>query len=255
MKKSYHLSSYKLGKKGQTVVFLHGFLASARYWRKNQKKLSHDYQTIAFDLLGFGRSPKPRKSSYSYDDHLTAILHTLEQKGITGPIILVGHSMGALIALRLAITYPEKVAGLHLFNPPLFLDQAQARKNLQATGKFYQIILYSKWRRWFWRSARLVPFFYIPRSQGKKGHLGLMRHNHASRERSLQNIIEQQQSFANLRELTVPTKLIVSHYDRYAYRQNLALHDMPENIEVIFKNSDHHFPIRHPEEAAEIITS
>lgn len=255
MKKNQRLATYSLGSGRQTIVFLHGFLASSRYWRKNQKELAKRYSTLAVDLLGFGRSPKPKDSSYDYDDHLSALHHTLEAQKVDTPMILVGHSMGALLALRYASKHPDKVASLHLFNPPLFLDQHQARENLRATGKIYRAILYSRWRRWFWRGAYLLPFFYVPTYQGKSGHVGIMRHTHLSRERSLQNIIEKQQSFRDLYNLSVPAKLVVSRYDRYAYQQNLALHDLPKNIEVIFKDSDHHFPIRYPEEVVEIIAS
>lgn len=254
MKKQQRLSTYSLGTGEQKIIFLHGFLASSRYWRINQRNLAKQYQTLSIDLLGFGRSPKPKNLAYDYDDHLTAIGKTLDSSGITTPFTLVGHSMGALLALRYAAQYPEKIESLRLFNPPLFLDQHQARKNLSATGRFYRTILYSRWRRWFWSSAYLLPFFYVPGYRGRKGHIGIMRHTHVSRERSLQNIIENQQSFSDLQKLTVPTKLIVSRYDRYAYQQNLALHNLPSNIEVIFKESDHHFPIRHPEEAVDIIT-
>lgn len=183
-----------------------------------------------------------------------AIKATLAQEmTANSPFALVGHSMGALLALRYATLYPENITRLYLFNPPLFLDQKQARHNLAATSTFYRLILYSQWRRWFWRTIKLFPVFLIPARKGRRGHIGLLRHTHISRDRSLHNVIENQQSFTDLKKLTVPTTLIISRYDRYTYQQNLALHDLPPHVTVIFKESDHHFPIRHPKEVAHII--
>lgn len=255
MKKKQLLHSISRGSSDHTVVFLHGFLASAKYWRRPQQELAHTHRTIAVDLLGFGRSPKPRNSEYTYQEHIQAIKDTLEMHGVSKPVTLVGHSMGALLALRFAVDHPELVANVKLFNPPLFFDQQQARQNLSSTGKLYRFILYSKWRRWFWRSARLFPIFYIAGDSSQKGHLGMMRHSHYSRELSLHNIIEKQSAFDDLQRLQKPAHLIVSRYDRYAYQQNLALYDLPSNIEILFKESDHHFPIHNPQESVDIIRS
>ena len=49
---------HRWGSGEPTVVFLHGLGASSRYWSK-LGEISHNYQAIAPDLLGFGRSPKP----------------------------------------------------------------------------------------------------------------------------------------------------------------------------------------------------
>lgn len=253
MKKKRILHSISRGSGEHTVVFLHGFLASAKYWQQPQHELADTHRTIAISLLGFGHSPKPRKSEYTYEEHIRAIKRTLEAHDISKPITLVGHSMGALLALRFAVENPDIVANVKLFNPPLFLDQQQARQNLSGTGKLYSFILYSRWRRWFWRGAKLLPIFYIAGDSHTKGHLGLLRHNHHSRERSLHNIIEKQTAFDDLQRLHQPAHLIVSRYDRYAYQQNLALYNLPSNIDVLFKETGHHFPIHKPHESADII--
>lgn len=250
-KKILHSVSYGSGER--TVVFLHGFLASAKYWQLPQRELSSTHRTIAISLLGFGRSPKPHSSEYTYQEHTAAIKATLEAQGVNKPFTLVGHSMGALLALRFAIEHPKLVDSVKLFNPPLFIDQQQARQNLADTGTIYKFILYSKWRRWFWRSARFLPIFYVAGERGKKGHLGFMRHSHRSREQSLYNIIEKQDAFSDLTRLQQPAHLIVSRYDRYAYLQNLSLYNLPTNIKILFKDTGHHFPIQDPQESARII--
>lgn len=53
-----HLHVHRWGSGEPTVAFLHGLGASTRYWSK-LGEISHSYQAIAPDLLGFGRSPKP----------------------------------------------------------------------------------------------------------------------------------------------------------------------------------------------------
>ena len=58
---------------GPDVVLLHGLGASARYWDPVAGS-SQSFHGIAPDLLGFGRSPKPRSTSYGVDDHADAVL-------------------------------------------------------------------------------------------------------------------------------------------------------------------------------------
>lgn len=120
------LTSWGEGPHDGAIVLLHGMLSSADYWTDVATRIS-GRRVLALDLLGFGSSPRPRWSDYTYDDHGGAIVAALEASKVRGPITLVGHSMGALIALRLAAERPEVVRSLVLTGMPIFESKRVAR--------------------------------------------------------------------------------------------------------------------------------
>ncbi len=113
-----------------TVVFLHGLTASGRYWRRLAASLGDDGPRLhLIDVRGFGRSPWPRVA-YTTDNHLAALDAWRVDAGLAGaPIIVVGHSLGALLALAAAARDPT-VAGAILIGLPVYPDATEARHRL-----------------------------------------------------------------------------------------------------------------------------
>lgn len=101
---------------GPPVVFLPGIGATTRYWRSRIAPLARRASPVLVDLLGFGKSPKPR-IRYSVDRHLDSLEPVLRAEG--RPVI-VGHSLGAVLALALAVRRPRLVRGLILLSLPVF---------------------------------------------------------------------------------------------------------------------------------------
>lgn len=73
--------------------------------------LSARHRSFAFDLWGFGDSSKA-PDKYSLSDYADMIENFVDQLGIARPITLVGHSMGAVVALKYASKYPDSVSKL-----------------------------------------------------------------------------------------------------------------------------------------------
>lgn len=117
------------GQQGTPVVLLHGLVGSGRYWDGALPYLQDDHRVIVPDLLGFGRSPKP-KVSYSVQDHLTALHEAIKGKLGDDPVFLVGHSMGSLLAIEYALAYPNEVCAVVLVCPPLFDSPEDARRKV-----------------------------------------------------------------------------------------------------------------------------
>lgn len=106
---------------GPAIVLLHGINANAEDWRGVIDRIGPDYRCVAYDLLGFGESPKPLDIDYSADEH-TAVLHaSLEDDGVSGRFVLVGYSLGGDIAVRYASTHPERLRRLFLLSAPFYL--------------------------------------------------------------------------------------------------------------------------------------
>jgi pimeloyl-ACP methyl ester carboxylesterase len=105
---------------GVPVLFVHGNVASSRFFEETLAALPPHYRGLAPDLRGFGRAePKPvdatrgmRDLSDDLYDLMNALGHARDQK-----IHLVGWSLGGGVVMQYAIDYPEEVASLTLSSP------------------------------------------------------------------------------------------------------------------------------------------
>lgn len=102
------LIHYEVLGRGQPVIFIHGWLGSWRYWWPSMQALSARHRSFAFDLWGFGDSGKSQ-DNYSLDDYGHMLDQFTTQLGMQLPVSIVGHSLGASVALRYAAHYPENV--------------------------------------------------------------------------------------------------------------------------------------------------
>jgi pimeloyl-ACP methyl ester carboxylesterase/uncharacterized membrane protein HdeD (DUF308 family) len=113
---------------GQPMALLHGQAASSQYWMPFTDALAGDNDVAVVDLLGFGASPKPISYSYSLDDHVRLLHHTLSTRFSPKPMRLVGQALGAFVALGYAAKHPEHVVDLTLFDMPVMLDEEQRKR-------------------------------------------------------------------------------------------------------------------------------
>ena len=97
---------------GPVVVCVHGLTANHTCWASVADVLSPARRLIAYDLRGRGESDKP-EHGYSLMHHNEDLLGLLDHFGLE-KAVLVGHSLGAHIAVRFAATYPERVDRLVL---------------------------------------------------------------------------------------------------------------------------------------------
>ena len=113
------------------LLLIHGFGAAIEHWRHNIPVLCHDRNVYALDLLGFGGS---RKAATVFSIALWGEqIHDFWQAIIGEPVILVGNSIGSVIALQAAATYPGLAAGLVMINlPDIALRKAIIPRPLQA---------------------------------------------------------------------------------------------------------------------------
>jgi len=225
-----------------TIVLLHGFVASSRYWKRLSGRLSAaGYQVVTLDLLGFGAARRETAANYTYDEHIAYIHRALSAKRVKGPFILVGHSMGAILAARYSTMYPTNVSQLFLLHPPLYVDVEQARTTLRSTGWHYRFLLDSRYGGIGWALLRLLPKTFVE------------PHAPRAREHSLKDIIEAAELVTDLAKLQIPTVLIVGKKDRPVYRQNLPKIALSPQVRVLIEDVSHHSPITKPELVAGVI--
>jgi pimeloyl-ACP methyl ester carboxylesterase len=97
-----------------TIVGIHGLTASHACWASLADVLSPDHRLVAYDLRGRGDSDKPG-AGYSLAIHGRDLAGLLDQLGLRSAV-LMGHSLGAAIALRFAVTHPARVRKLVLID-------------------------------------------------------------------------------------------------------------------------------------------
>lgn len=99
---------------GETIILIHGLTANARFWDAIATRLMSNNRVIAFDLRGRGDSEKPFEG-YDVMTHANDIQALYNRYGFE-KATLIGHSLGAMIAVCFAGTYPEKVNKLVLID-------------------------------------------------------------------------------------------------------------------------------------------
>jgi pimeloyl-ACP methyl ester carboxylesterase len=97
------------------LLFIHGWQADHRVWDGVIAELSPKYRCVAVDLPGSGAS-RDAGGPYTVERFAAGVLEVIEEHGLA-PVVVVGHSMGAKIALQLAVDAPDAVKSLVLIAP------------------------------------------------------------------------------------------------------------------------------------------
>jgi pimeloyl-ACP methyl ester carboxylesterase len=100
---------------GPPVVLLHGNMVSLDDFEASGliDRLAQSHRVIAFDRPGFGHSTRPRDRLWTPATQAALLHAALQHLGVERPFV-VGHSMGTLVALALALDHPHDVSGLAL---------------------------------------------------------------------------------------------------------------------------------------------
>jgi len=102
---------------GRTVALLSGTHFCAGTWASSIGALSRaGFRVLAIDQLGFCKSSKPINYQYSFEQLATNTRRLLDHQ-LAGRVILVGHGMGAMLAVRYALMFPRDVTQLILVDP------------------------------------------------------------------------------------------------------------------------------------------
>jgi pimeloyl-ACP methyl ester carboxylesterase len=244
-----------LGNRGSPVVLLHGLAASGRYWGAAYDSLARDHRLVVPDLLGFGRSPRPR-SGYGPDDHARAVARCLHEVGVADePAVVVGHSLGALVALRLADLYPELVAGVVGFGPPIAPGLDAIRHRLRAVGPGARLFgLDTRWAELACRAlceqhsriaARLARWWRpdLPAELATDA----VEHSWSSYCETLTRVVLSAEAPAWLESIRAPVHLVMGSEDKVPdadFVKSLATR-IPNVTTVVWPSAEHDVPLVH----------
>jgi len=106
---------FEIDGSGTPFLMIHAGITDSQQWHHEFSHFSRDYQVIRYDMRGYGKS-KWTEDAPGHLEDLTALVKNLD---IQPPIILMGCSMGGMLALEYAIKNPQKIKALILLGPGL----------------------------------------------------------------------------------------------------------------------------------------
>src|SRR5215472_6182066 len=106
---------------GVPLVMLHGFGNDAHVWDDFAPAVAPYYRTLAFDLRGHGDSSRHPTLRYDHESMALDVIAVTEVLQLSR-FVLVGHSMGGRVAMRVAGKHPERLAGLVIVDAGPELD-------------------------------------------------------------------------------------------------------------------------------------
>lgn len=242
-------------RRGPQVVFLHGIGGTGVYWSAAEGGTHLPVGTALVDLFGFGRSPRPL-IRYTLGAHLAALEPVVAARA---PSVVVGHSMGAALALAYARRHPEQVAGLVLISLPAYGGPEGAKRwfRQRPQGWFLTNMVLTALACMTTRRlvGPLLPRILrdIPREVARD----LVEHNFMSSTTSLWEVLYRHDPAEDLRKLPPHLPVLFIHGDRDAtapvetVRQLVDLHPRARLVE--FQGVDHHPWLRSPGDCAAAI--
>jgi pimeloyl-ACP methyl ester carboxylesterase len=210
----------KVKKPELTVVFLHGISATSDTWRTTLKQLARDpdlekVRLVALDLLGFGKSLRADWLDYDYLDYDQALDQALKHLRVKTPVVLVGHSMGSLIAADYATNFHPSVelAELVLVSPPVLMAEELARLPDKAYTKTYGSLH---------KIATEVPAADVLAHLVQR--FSSFRSTYirtAAFAKSMEQVILNRKNYQTYTKIRIPTTIIHGHFDPLVMRSNL----------------------------------
>ena len=229
LRRPYRLHVFDHGGTGKPVlIMLHGLASSSANWDPLIPLLKDNYRCITIDLVGFGASPKPSWYSYSIDEHVRDIQCTIQALKLAEPFILLGHSLGSLIATRYARQHQEMIERLILLSPPVYgptdtIADRRARRRTSLYLKAYKFIRTNP-------RVTLDNFLRLSRILPVMKFLVIDRDSWIPFKRSLEQCIENQTILQDIIEVKAPIDIFYGLFDEvvipYNVRQISSLRDV-----------------------------
>jgi pimeloyl-ACP methyl ester carboxylesterase len=221
---------------GRTVVLLHGKNFCAATWEASLGPLRDaGYRLVVPDQIGFCKSSKPQAYQFSLHQ-LAANTHALLAGiGVERPIVL-GHSMGGMLAFRYALMYPQEMTGLVVVNPigledwkakgvPLTgVDQLYERERqttFESIKRYQQTTYYAgAWQPAYDRWVAMLAGMYA----GGEGKLV------AWNQALTSDMIMSQPVVYEFERIAVPTTLLIGQKDTTAIGKDRALPEVASRL-------------------------
>jgi pimeloyl-ACP methyl ester carboxylesterase len=227
---------YEVFGRGRPVLFLHGWLGSWRYWFPTMEYVAQSFRTYSFDFWGFGDSRWQRtpESIQSYSDQ---IIRFLDELGIDR-VLLVGHSMGGMVALKTAINHPDRISRVAAVGAPIVGDSLSWLLKLTDRP-----IAADAFARVPWFRRRMFRMF-LGETHDPAVHEILddsVKSSSTTLRRAVGSMLRTDLR-PELFRLTVPTLIVHGGRDDIVHPNQAYLFDEVPSVEVVVMPESRHFP-------------
>lgn len=232
------------------IIILHGWGSSSAAWEVTKQLLEKSrlpagrqgYQVLVPDLPGFGKEPPPKKP-WSVSDYVDWVL---DKFGQLDKFVLIGHSFGGRIAIKLAAQSPEKVEKL-ILTGAAGIRFASLKERMKITlfllgSKIFNLFFYLPPFNFIKPLSRKILYYLL----GAKDYVGL--HNETIKE-TFKKVINED-LVSQMRQIKVPTLLVWGEKDLVLplYHAKLMQKEISGSKLEIIKDAGHWFPYKtHPE--------
>jgi pimeloyl-ACP methyl ester carboxylesterase len=238
--------------RGEPIVLVHGIGRSLHDWSENIDVLAQSHRVIALDMLGFGRSDKP-KIRYTVDLQAQVLCEFMRGLKLE-PATLIGNSLGGAVSLTLALRHPEMLSHLVLVAPagmgehgaaffglmarPL-IGELITRPSLAGSKRFLHALFADKK---FHTEARAKQDFELGRTPGSQRVFLSMLRSMVQRQQLHPELLKNLRD--RLHELELPTLMIWGEQDQILFsRYAAAAAAMLKNGRLEIFDPCGHFPM------------
>ena len=236
---------------GEPMLFIHGWGGGASNFRRLWPAIATRYRCIAPDLPGWGESEKPNVP-YTFEWYADWLADMLEARSAS-PAHVVGHSMGATIALLFALRHPDKVKKLVILNPIIRgTDGVKRETRLLSMPGLRRVAYWMTSQRWF---LRFISRNFSERAEGldEKDLLLVGKGTFASMIRTIK-ALKAVDLTGSLNRVAAPTLVIGADADReIPVEQSRLAAGIPGAKFEMLKGCGHISPLERPDEVAGLL--
>ncbi len=120
---------------GAPLLLLHGFLGRGSNWAAHATSFARDFRVVVVDLPGHGRSGIPSDPARASVERTADDLASILDRERLAPAHVLGYSLGARIALALAVAHPRSIRRLVLESPSAGIEDPDARRERRAADE------------------------------------------------------------------------------------------------------------------------
>ncbi len=223
---------------GPVVVMIHGIASSSVTFQNLVPLLSPAHRCITIDLLGFGRSPAPADATYTLEEHTAAVEAAIRELRLREPFVLVGHSLGSLIATRYAATHRRELDRLVLVSPPIYLPPSVIgdQRDRASMGLYFTVYEFMRANQQFTTATAAA----LGRIAPIKNVLEVTERNWQAFVLSLQNAIETQTTIADLASVPVAVDIVYGTLDPFLAPGGLKIAEQLRHVTTTRVNGVDH---------------
>ncbi len=247
-----------LGSGTPVILLLHGMVSAGDSFGAAYDMLSKDATLVVPDLLGFGGSMETAVSTEA-SAHIAALDAVLSELRLQDrPVLVAGHSMGGVLALRWAAQHADRVLAVVTFGAPLYRDRVEADAHIRRMGRLEALLagdgpLPRAACGWMcrhrtaasWLAAAYRPG--LPISVARSG----VKHTWMTYSGSFDGLIRDsawESALETLQRANIPVTLVAGARDPVPVngRAEQLAHSRPNISQLTHPDSDHGLPLTDP---------